>query len=227
MAPRKKVETGTEVAVPPVEGELLPNMNLDKATGMIATAQLSGIGEIEQSYLAITKEHSSKEAMALYAGTIEGNAALKALLKKCSTLRSALDRAHKEAKAPFLEATRAIDARLKECKEAVTSKEEVVKLAIKTYEDKEAAEAAAAQAMLEQENAKLREELAKYQKVTEDAGLTTPFIDRQVCITIQGRELSAGARALFGDSYAEVKTDENGVNYVLEVVLRRKEIQDI
>lgn len=226
MAPRKKVETGTEVAVPPVEGELLPNLNLDKATGMIATVQLSGIGEIEQSYLDIT-EGRGKELMAGYAGTIDGNAAMKAFLKQCSTLRSALDRAHKEAKAPFLEATRAIDARLKECKEAVTSREEVVKLAIKTYEDKEAAEAAAAQATLEQENAKLREELAKYQKVTEDAGLTTPFIDRQVCITIQGRELSAGARALFGDSYAEVKTDENGVNYVLEVVLRRKEIQEI
>lgn len=216
----------TEVAIPPVEGVLIRELNVDKATGVITTAQQSGIGELEQSYLALTKD-ATPEALALMAATIEGNAAMKGFLKQCSTLRSAIDRAHKEAKGPFLDATRALDAKLKEMKLPIEEREAVVKQAIKTFEDSEAAEAAAKQRELEARLAEAEAELAKYKQVTEEAGVTHPFIDRSVVVTVRGKPAYEAAVSLFGDAYDEVKTDENGVNYVLEVVLRRKEIQEV
>lgn len=220
MVAKKKAE-GTEVAVPPVDGELLVNMNVGTAVGRIITAGQAGIAEIEQQHTALVKHPDLVE----YAGTIEGNAALKAYIKQCTSLRSALDRAHKDAKAPFLEATRALDTKLKECKEAVLILESPAKQALADYDKKQEKLAADAQAArlaeLEAENAKLRQHLEKQDVIP-------PFEDRQVVVTVRGREASKAARSLFGDSaYDEVKTDERGVNYVLEVILRRKEIQDV
>lgn len=219
MAPRKKAE-GTEVAVPTVEGEVLPNMDVGIATGRIVTTALSGLTEIVTKHtklMAITD-------LTAYAGTIDGNADIKAYLKTCSSVRTSLDKAHKDAKAPFWDACKVLDAKLKEQKGQVENMEAPAKKALADYEQKQAKLAADAQAArlaeLEAENAKLRQHL-------ETAEVIHPFEDRRISVIVRGRDASQAARALFGDAYDEVKTDERGVNYVLEVVLQRKEIQDV
>lgn len=217
MATKQK----TEVALAPVEGQVLPNMNVDLALGRLVTVSVAGIGDVVAKH---TQLMAVPDLVAM-AGTIEGNAELKAFIKTCSGLRTALDRAHKDAKAPFWDACKALDAKLKECKAGVESMEAPVKKALLDYENKQAKAAAEAQAArlaeLEAENAKLRVRL-------EEENVIPPFEARQIVITVYGRQAAQDARNLFGDSaYEEVKTDEHGVNYVLEVVLRRKEIQEV
>lgn len=228
MAPRKKVVQEEQPnlpqeqlpAVAPQEGELLVNMNVGTAVGRIITAGQAGIAEIEQAHTALIKHPDLVE----YAGTIEGNAALKGYIKQCTSLRSALDRAHKDAKAPFLEATRALDAKLKECKEAVLLMEAPAKQALADYDNKQAALAKQAQ---DARVAELEAEVAALRGRLEEENVIPPFEDKQIVITVRGRQPSQDARNLFGDdAYDEVKTDERGVNYTLEVVLRRKEIQN-
>lgn len=224
MVAKKKAEEQLNLPLDPAdipkEGELLVNMNVGTAVGRIITASQAGIADIEEWHTALVKQPDLVE----YAGTIEGNAALKAYNKQCTSLRSAIDRAHKDAKAPFLEATRALDAKLKECKEAVLLLEAPAKQALADYDKKQEKLAADAQAArlaeLEAENAKLRQHLEKQDVIP-------PFEDRKVSLLVRGREAAQAARVLFGDSYDEVKTDERGVNYVLEVTLQRKEIQDV
>lgn len=210
----------TDVATVPVEGEVLPNMDIGVALGRITTVALRASDELAAGYNALAR----KPDLPLYAGTIEGNAEVKAFLKLCSSTRSQLDAAHKDAKAPYLAATRELDAGLKAAKDTVLQMENPIKKALADYEQKQqklAAEAQAARlAELEAENAKLRQHL-------ETADVIPPFEDRRVSVIVRGRDASQAARALFGDAYDEVKTDERGVNYVLEVVLQRKEIQDV
>lgn len=210
----------TEVALAPVEGQVLPNMNVDLALGRLVTVSSTGIGDVVAKH---TQLMAVPDLVAM-AGAIEGNAELKAFIKTCSGLRTALDRAHKDAKAPFWDACKALDAKLKECKAGVESMEAPVKQALLDYENKQAKAAADAQAArlaeLEAENAKLRGRL-------EEENVIPPFKDKSVVVAVRGRDASNAARTLFGDAYDEVKTDEHGVNYVLEVVLRRKEIQEV
>lgn len=216
MAKKQK----TEVALAPVEGQVLPNMDVDLALGRLITVSVAGIGDVVAKH---TQLMAVPDLVAM-AGTIEGNAELKAFIKTCSGLRTALDRAHKDAKAPFWDACKALDGKLKECKAGVESMEAPVKQALLDYENKQAQAAADAQAArlaeLEAENAKLRGRL-------EEENVIPPFKDKSVTVAVRGRDASNAARTLFGDAYDEVKTDEHGVNYVLEVVLRRKEIQEV
>lgn len=236
MPPRKKVAevilgTQEEHLPLPVEqaqesqGEVLPSLDVNKAGGSIIAVHNSGIGELLDAYKALTTERDTEE-LTVYAGTIDGNAEMKAFLKLGSSLRSAMDRAHKDAKAPFLVATRHLDTTLKEYKEAVVSLEAPVKAAILAYEDREKAAAAAKQAALEDELARLRAENAALKGKMEEEGVVPLFEERRVVVTVRGRDAFQAAKQLFGDAYDEVKTDANGVNYVLEVVLQRKEIQD-
>jgi rhodanese-related sulfurtransferase len=219
MAPRKRVES-TEVVVPPAEGTVLPNMDLNLAVGRIITTNTSGIAEVAAKHAQLEKLPD----LVAYAGTIDGNADLKAYLKTCSSLRTSLDKAHKDAKAPFWAACKALDEKLKEFKGSVEGLEAPAKKALLDYDNKQAKLAADAQAArlaeLEAENAKLRQHLEK-------AEVIPPFEDKRLTVIVRGRESSQAARTLFGDGYDEVKTDERGVNYVLEVVLQRKEIQDV
>lgn len=226
MAPRKKVVQEEQLnlpleqlpAVAPQEGELLVDMNVGTAVGHIITPYNAGIDEIREQSLIISDGN-----MVEYAATIDGNKHMKTFLKQCSTLRSALDRAHKDAKAPFLEATRAIDGKLRELKGAVESLESPVKTALADYDNKQAALAKQAQ---DARVAELEAEVAKLRGRLEEENVIPPFEDRQAVVVVRGRESAQAARVLFGDSgYDEVKTDERGVNYILEVVLRRKEIQ--
>lgn len=54
------------------------------------------------------------------------------------------------------------------------------------------------------------------------------MVNKEVVMVVRGRAISQAARSIFTDDiYDEVKTDENGVAYTLEVVLRRKEVQDV
>lgn len=224
MAPRKKVEEQLNLPLAPADlpkaGELLVNMDVGLAVGRLITASKEPLVVLEEEFDALVSGGDLVEA----AGTIEGNAALKAHLKQCSSLRTALDRAHKDAKAPFWDACKTLDAKLKALKGIVETFEEPAKVALATYENKQAKLAADAQAArlaeLEAENAKLRGRL-------EEENVIPPFEDKQAVVTVRGRESAQAARTLFGDSgYDEVKTDERGVNYILEVVLRRKEIQN-
>lgn len=213
-------------AIIPVEGEVLPNLDVSKAGGTLITVHNAGIGEITEGYRALTGGRTD-EQLAGYAATIDGNSEMKAFLKLCSSQRTSLDKAHKDAKAPFLNAGRIIDAKLKELKGQVTGMEDVIKAALTAYEDKEKAAAAAKQKELDDELARLREENAKLRGAVEEAGILTPFIEKQLSTTVRGSAAVRAVRGLFGDGYDDVATDENGVNYVLELVLRRKEQQEV
>lgn len=225
MAPRKKVVEEEQLKLPldpadvPKEGELLVNMNVGTAVGRIITVNQTGIADIKEAFDSLPST-----TLAMYASTIDGNAHIKAIIKQCSGLRSALTRAHKDAKAPFWDACKTLDAKLKELNEEVLKYETPLKEGLAAYDNNQAKAAADAQAArlaeLEAENAKLRQHLEKQDVIP-------PFEDRKVSLLVRGREAAQAARALFGDSYDEVKTDERGVNYVLEVTLQRKEIQDV
>ena len=219
MAPKKKPES-TEVAVPTVEGEVLPDMSLGVALGRITTVVMRASDELTAGYNALARRPDLPQ----YIGTIEGNAEVKAYLKMCTSTRSQLDAVHKDAKAPYLKATKELDAGLRAAKDTVLQMEHPIRQALLDYDNKQAKLAADAQAArlaeLEAENAKLRGHLEK-------SDVIPPFEERRVIVVVRGREASQAVRVLFGDTYDEVKTDERGVNYVLEVVLQRKEIQDV
>lgn len=219
MTTKKKTES-TAVAMQDQSGELLPAMDLGKALGSISTAGTSLLAQLEEEFKALP---TGAELEAL-ATTIKGNEQLKALKKQCSSLRTALTSAHKDAKAPWLDATRKLDARLKELTEQVKKVEDPVAAALQAEADKAAkllADANAAKlAELEVENAALKAKLVQENVM--------PLMEaKQVVVVIRGRESSKAARALFTDDvYDELKTDAQGTPYTLEVVLRRKGVQD-
>lgn len=218
MATKKKVEVPA-VVDGTSEGTLIPSYNIDKAVGNIVVVTTRALPQIAEEFKALPTD------LVAYAATIKGNAALKAFVKQCSSTRSALTAAHKEAKAPWLEATRKLDAALKAETEKVTELESKVQAALKAEADavlKREQEAQAARlAELEAENAKLRQ-------VLEKENVIPPMVNKEVVMVVRGRAISQAARSIFTDDiYDEVKTDENGVAYTLEVVLRRKEVQDV
>lgn len=218
MAPRKKTSTGETLALveQPIEGDVLPHMELGRALAQITTPL--DLQALRAEYQALPSD------LGAAAQTIEGSKQLKAFAKECAGIRTKLAAAHKDAKAPWLAATRALDGRLKELTAQVQELEAPVKRAIDEEAGREAkllAEANAAKLReLEAENAELRGRL-------EEENVIPPFKDKSVVVVVRGRDASNAARTLFGDAYDEVKTDEHGVNYVLEVVLRRMEIQDV
>lgn len=216
MAPRKS----TAVIPEPITGTVLQAMDLGKALGSITTAG-GMLPQLCETAAAFPSDKAELEAMAT---TIKGSTQLKAFAKECSSLRTALTKAHKEAKGPWLDATRQLDARLKELTEAVRVVEDPIKAALDAESAKAAKALAEAQAAklaeLEAENAKLRTKL-------EDAAVIPPMEEKQVVVCIRGREASQAARTLFTDDvYDELKLDAQGTPYVLEVVLRRKGVQD-
>jgi hypothetical protein len=207
-----------KVAEAPLEGTLLPSVELNKSLGIISSAA-STIGQIEEEFKLLP----TGGALVTMAGTIKGQEVLKVFLKQCTSTRTAIDNAHKDAKAPFLAASKAIDAKKAELTATVLTFEKPVKDGIAAYENQQARLAAEAQAS---ELERLREENAKLKQTLVQAEVTPPFEDRQVVVTLRGREVYQAVRSIFGDAYNEVKTDANGATYLLEVVLRRKEIQD-
>lgn len=229
MAPRRKTLVVEEQLTLPLEqvqeavlpGDILPSLDQEKAMGTIGVVLHTGIGEVAKSWEVFLDK--TPEQLVTLVSTIKGQALAKQHIKECSSLRSALDRAHKDAKAPFLNIGRQLDSLLKTAKEQVLEYEAPIKAAIATYEGQQAAAAAKAQATklaeLEAENAKMKALLEKAEVIPE-------FEAAQVVRTIQGRDAYTAAKQLFGDAYNEVKTDANGTNYLLEVVLRRKEVQD-
>jgi hypothetical protein len=219
MAPRKKVES-TDVTVPAQSGELLPAMDLSKSLGSITNAGTALITQIVDEYATLP----TGDKLTALAATIKGNEQLKAFTKQCSSLRTSLTNAHKDAKAPWLDATRKLDARLKELTEQVKKVEDPVKAALQAESDKAAKLLADANnarlAELEAENAALKAKMVQ-------ENVMPLMEDKQVVVVIRGRESSKAARLLFTDGvYDELKTDAQGTPYTLEVVLRRKGVQD-
>lgn len=218
MAPRKQADVPA-VVEPQTEGTLIPSYNIDKAVGNIMVVGTRSLPDIAKEYADLPTD------LVAGASSIKGNAAMKAFVKLCSSTRTALTKAHKEAKGPWLDATRKLDATLKEEVAKVSKYEDAVAAALKAEDaavaKREADANAARLAELEAENAALKEKLVQEQVM--------PLMEaKEVVMVVRGREIAKAARAIFTDDiYDEVKTDADGVAYTLEVVLRRKEIQDV
>lgn len=225
MVARKKTATGvagaTRVAVAvveqPIEGEVLPHMELGRALSQISTPL--DLQALRAEYQALPSD------LGAAAQTIEGNKQLKAFVKECSGIRNKLTAAHKDAKAPWWAACKALDGKLKELTAVVQELEAPAKRALDEEAGREAkllAEANAAKLReLEAENQRLRE-LATQHDVP-----TASLEEKEVVLTIRGRDSARLARELFTDEvYVDLKQGEDGTPYVLELVLRRKEIQE-
>lgn len=219
MAPRKKTSTGETLALveQPIEGDVLPHMELGRALSQIATPL--DLQALRAEYQALPSD------LGAAAQTIEGSKQLKAFAKECAGTRTKLAAAHKDAKAPWLAATRALDGRLKELTAQVQELEAPVKRAIDEEAGREAkllAEANAAKLReLEAENERLRALAAQHDVPT------AAMEEKQVVLTIKGRDSAKLAKELFTpEVYDSIKTGEDSTPYVLELVLRRKEIQE-
>lgn len=154
---------------------------------------------------------------------VDGLAEVKDAKKELTTVRTSIAAAHKVAKAPLLELTRALDGKKKELENEIKSLEEPLDAALKRLKNSEAKAAADAQT---KRIAELEAKVAVQEAALEANDIKdAAFTEKQVDITITSKvQLNALEKIIGKDAVKDLKHDEDGNGYTLGVLVRRKEM---
>lgn len=154
---------------------------------------------------------------------VDGLAEVKAAKKELTTVRTSIGKAHKEAKAPILEASRALDGKKKELEGEIKKREQPLKDALDRLKSKTEAEAKQAQ---DRRIKELEAQLAEANGALAANGIAeATFVEKQIDITITNKaQLTALGKIIGEDNVKALKFDEDGNGYTLGVLVRRKEM---
>lgn len=156
---------------------------------------------------------------------VEGKTEMAALKKLCTSTRTKITEAYKAAVAPALAYQKAAKAKETELLNRVKAYEVPFDKAAEKLKNEEAAAAAQAQEDKDAEIARLRAELAA--RDAADGVEQAKFEEKNLQVTITSKEQLTALGKVFGTAAVKgIKHDDDGVPYVLECVLRRKEIQE-
>lgn len=139
--------------------------------------------------------------------------------KTCTSMRTALTKVHKEAKAPILAAGKALDAEKKELEEAIKAVEAPIDAAIKRRKD-------ADEASKDDEIARLKAQLAEAQGALDVNGIKEPdFHPEEVKVTLRTAKQRDALKSLItAKQLSGLLEDKEGTRYSLEITVARKEI---
>lgn len=146
---------------------------------------------------------------------------VKGAKKTCTELRTALTKAHKDVKAPILAEGKRIDNEKKRIEALIRAVEQPLDDAIARRKSKEDADKDA-------EIARLKAQLAEANGTMEEAGINLQqFEAKELKVTLMTAKQYAALEGLLPKkTIKELRFDEKGTPYVLELVVRRASVDE-
>ena len=183
-----------------------------------------GLKELQERYAPLVSL-SDKELDAKVLLT-DGLKEVKDAKKELTSIRTSIGAAHKAAKAPILEAGKALDAEKKRLEGEVKKLEDPLANALTRLKQAEEKAAAEAQA---KKTADLEKQLAEAKALLDANGIgEVAFEEKAVDITITSKvQLTALEKIIGKDNVKALKFGEDGTPYVLGLLVRRKEVQEV
>lgn len=161
---------------------------------------------------------------------VDEQAVVKGAKTKCTNMRTAITKAHKDAKAPYLHMGKLIDGIKNECIKLVQEIEQPIDSAVARRKEQEEKQAKIEQA---KKDAEANAELARMREmliangIDPDAEQPAQFEEKTITLSASEKYHIDGLKKLLGTKlFRQMVVDGNGTAYNLEVTVRRSEIDE-
>lgn len=198
----------------------------DKKAIALVDSFKTQIAELKEQ---LTWEPEKLEAMLSH---VDEQAVVKGAKTKCTNMRTAITKAHKEAKSPYLQMGKLIDGIKNECNKLVQEIELPIDTAVAKRKQEEEQQAKLEQAKKDAEAnaevARMREMLVA-NGIDPDAAENQPaqFEEKAITITVGDAAQLASIKKLLGVKlFRSMVVDAKGTAYNLEVTVKRSEIDE-